>query len=740
MPYLLSLLLCVLLCPSAPRAAAQELDLRWIFEDGGRRSMSLPQHRWVDGGVLLYDRRPEPAQRRLRLFDPASGELREPVDAAAATAAMNAALAPEEPVEEIGWPDAVDSAGLRAAYARDGDIALLDLRSGEITVIADSDARESAPRFSPDGRWLAFLRGNDIYAWNIADGSERRLTTDGSATRRNGRLSWVYWEEFMGRSERGFLWAPDSSAIAYLQSDEAGVGEMHYVDFAPALPRVIHQRHPKAGADNPRVRAGVVDLESAVTTWVDLGAYPYEYLPRLQWLPGSARVAVQTLNRAQTVLDLFVADAGSGAVRHVLRERSDSWIDVHDDLHFLGDGGEFLWRSTRDGHARLYRFDLDGELLAAVTPAGRMLRASGAGGGRDRAVSFIDRAARQVYYTALADDATGRALYRADLDGGNATIITPAPGVHAVRFNAAGGYFLDAHSALGRLPALHLHDAGGEHLSQLARIDAALPEQLGWQPWERFEIATADDFRMPAMLLKPRDFDPARRYPAIVHVYAGPSAPTVVDRWRGGARGLFHQLLADSGALVFLVDNRSAAGRSQSDAASILRRLYGEVELQDLLDGVAWLQRQDFVDPARIGVWGWSGGGTMTLSALTGSEVFHAGIAVAPVTDWDYYDTVYTERYMKRPQDNPEGYAATSLVERAADLHGRLLLVHGTYDDNVHPQNAWAFSDALIDAGITFDMLIYPMRKHGISDDAAQAHLYRSMLEFWQREFGLPRR
>jgi dipeptidyl-peptidase-4 len=250
-------------------------------------------------------------------------------------------------------------------------------------------------------------------------------------------------------------------------------------------------------------------------------------------------------------------------------------------------------------------------------------------------------------------------------------------------------------------------------------------------------VKARDGFDMPAMMLKPGLFDPDGKYPAVIYVYGGPSAPTVVNAWPGGARGYFHQMLADSGVVVFYVDNRSAAGRSKIDANTILKQLYGPVELNDLLDGVAWLKAQPYIDADRVGIWGWSGGGTMTLQSMTSSEEFAAGVAVAPVSDWHYYDTIYTERYMRRPEDNEAGYEATSNAKRAADLHGRLMLVHGTYDDNVHPQNAWSFSDGLIEAGITFDMMIYPMRKHGISDDAAQAHVYKSMLEFWQRYLDL---
>jgi dipeptidyl-peptidase-4 len=730
---LLSLATCVL----PVSVQAQQLDLDWLFSDAGSRAMSLPRQQWLGEAVLLYDERPEKPQRRLQRFDPATGETRDLFDSAAVLAAMNTALQPEEAFEEIGWPAAIDSAGQRAAWVRDDDIVLVDLASGELTVVADSEASEKAPRFSPNGQWLAFIRDSDLYAWHIEDGREQRLTSGGSATLRNGLLPWVYWEELMNRAERGYVWAPDSSAIAYLQSDSSAVLEAHFVDFKPdTLPRLRRQRYPQAGTDNPRVRVGVVPLASGDTTWVDLGAYPYEYLPRMQWLPDSRQLAVQTLNRDQTVLDLFVADAGSGEPRHLLRERSDSWIDVHDDLHFLAGGDEFLWRSARGGSAQLYRYNLRGELLNAVT-SGPPLRASGAPESMERAVSFIDEQAGELFFTALGEDSTQRALYRVGLDGSGQVPVSAETGTHAIRFSPGGTQFLDAHSALDRLPRLQLRNRDGLPQVTLAEVDPALPGSLGLQPWERFTVAAADGTALPAMLLKPRDFDPAQRYPVVVFVYGGPSAPTVRDAWQGGRRGLYHQMLAASGAAVFLVDNRSAAARSHAETARVVRRAYGPLERADLLDGVAWLQQQPWVNAERIGIWGWSGGGTTTLSAMTGSDAFVAGVAVAPLTDLRYYDTVYAERYMKRPQDNTEGYVEVALVPKAADLHGRLLLVHGTYDDNVHPQSTWAFSDALIEADILFDMLIYPMRKHGISDDAAQRHLYHSMLEFWRRELAL---
>ncbi len=735
-PRLLTILAALVFADAS--AQDERLTLDWIFSEEGKTAMSVPRRAWLDSGVVvLYDTRVPKAKRTLETYDPENRRRRALVDAEKVIEGMTALLEPDDPIEELGWPDAFDSSGNWAVYAKSDDIFLLNLRNSKIVPVAMTNATETSPRFSPDGQWLAFVRDNDIYAWNIEDQEEKRLTTDGTDTLLNGTVSWVYWEELLNRSDRGYTWSPDSSSIAFLQTDDSGVGEMHFVDFEPNLPKVIKQRHPKPGEANPRVRAGVVRLDDARRTWIDLGSYPYEYLARVEWLPDSQRLAVQTLNRPQTVLDIFIADTGSGNARHLMRETNEGWVNVHDDLYFLKDGEHFIWQSERDGYAHLYMFDMNGELSHQITRGDWAVKSSGGAPGMDQAVSFIDEEAGVIYFTALEKATTERHLYRIGLDGNGMERLTQAEGAHSVYFDQSGAYFLNASSALNRPPSLAVHSRNGNQVSTITPGANDIPQRFELQPWELFSISARDGFEMPAMMLKPRFFDPQTRYPVVTYVYGGPSAPTVTNTWQGGSRGYYHQLLADSGVIVFYVDNRSAAGKSKIDANTIVNQLYGPVELNDLMDGIAWLKEQPFIDVDRVGIWGWSGGGTMTLQSMTSSKEFAAGAAVAPVTDWHYYDTVYTERYMKRPQDNEEGYESTSHAKRAADLHGRLLLVHGTYDDNVHPQNSWAFSDELIGAGITFDMMIYPMRKHGISDDAAQLHVYKSMYEFWQRNLAL---
>jgi dipeptidyl-peptidase-4 len=673
------------------------------------------------------------AQRTLESLEPSTGARRKLVDPERSLKLLNELFKPEEPYEELEWPSALDPQGGYAAYVKEDDLMLLDLGSGEWSRITETDDVVKSPRFSPDGKWLAYVRGNDLYVWEIETREEKRLTEDGTDTLLNGTVSWVYWEEIFGRSDQGYQWSPDSKSIAYLQTDESGVGLMSFVDFEPNVPKVIHQRYPKTGEANPRVRAGVLALETGKTTWVDLGVYPHEYLARVNWLPDGKRLAVQTLDRQQTKLDLFLVDAATGEVSHVMRETDPGWINLHDDLYFLEKQDRFVWASERDGFAHLYLYEMDGTLVRRITGGEWALSASGGVFWARQAVSHIDEEGGWIYFTALEKSSIEKQLYRVRLDGTGFERVSQGDGTHRILFRSDGAYYLDAYSAIDRMPSLELHKPDGTGTRALSAPRPDLAKRFDLLPRELFTVSAGDGFPMPAMMLKPRDFDPKKKYPVVIYVYGGPSAPTISHAWSGSARDYYEQILADRGYIVFRVDNRSATGISKQLENTILHAGYGDAELNDLLDGVKWLKSQPYVDPERVGIWGWSGGGSFTLLALTKTREFRAGVAVAAVSDWAYYDTKWAEAYMKRPQDNPEGYASTSHAARAKELHGRLLLVHGTYDDNVHPQNAWRFADELIDANITFDMMIYPMRKHGIEDDEAQQHLYSTMLEFWGR-------
>jgi dipeptidyl-peptidase-4 len=721
--------------PARPQTtAAGGLTLEWIYGDEGKRVASVPEHAWLsDGRLLLLDVRRPAAERTFELLDPSTGERRSALDMAAAVKSLNALLPDSGVTESLEWPEAFDAAGRRALYVFGGDLFVLDLAAARFTRLTKTDAEEQSPGFSPDGRRLAFVRAHDLYVVDVDTGSETRLTRDGSETTLNGSLSWVYWEEVFGRRDIGFWWSPDSRALAYLQSDESAVGTSAFVDFRPeSAPRLITQRYPKAGTPNPRVRVGVVEVGSDKTTWVEIKDRPFEYVLRVKWLPDGRRLSVQTMTRDQHESGLYFASRETGAAERVLTETDPAWVNIHDDLHFLSDGRHFLWASERDGYYHLYRYTLDGRLVNQVTRGSWSMASSGAGVFWVRqAVVGIDEREGWVYFTALERSSIERHLYRIRVDGSGMTRLSTEPGTHRISMRADARFYLDDFSDIRTLPSLTLRRADGSGARVLAAPRPELLARFPVQYPELLSIPASDGFQMPARLLKPKGFRPDRRYPVVVYIYGGPSAPSVSNAWPGGGL-LTDQLYLAEGFVLLTVDNRAATGISKKLENTIYHGGF-EPETADLLDAVRWLKRQPWVDPSRVGVWGWSGGGTMTLSLMTRSKEFKAGISGAPVTDWRFYDAKWAEAIAGQPSENPEVYERANLVKRAGDLHGRLMLVHGTYDDNVHPQNTQAFADALIQSGILFEQMIYPMRKHGFTDTPALIHRQRTMLDFWKR-------
>ena len=733
MRYLILSLLTLLLfiCACGDSADDNRITVEWIYSDTAKAIAAVHKYQWLeDNTAILFDTRLEKKERTFLKLDPQTqSELGPAVDREKAVASLQEYLGKEDSTEYLEWPLSFDPYGNYAVYLYKKDIFLLDLAASEFRRVTQTETAEKAPRFSPDGSRLAFVRENDLYIYDLAANREKRLTSDGSDTILNGTVSWVYWEEIFGRRDIGYWWSEDSRALVFLQTDESAVTKMHYVDFKPAVPRLITQRYPKAGTDNPVVKVGLMEIDSPQIKWIKLE--PYEYICRVKWHQDNQWFSVQTMNRAQTELNLFYIDRNTGKnLGKVLTETDTGWVNINDDLYFL-ESGNFLWQSERDGYAHLYQFNEDGSLVGQVTKGSWALRSSGGPFWLRQSVVNIDEEHSQVYFTSLEKSSIERHLYRIGLDGSGLQRITREEGVHKVSFSPDGKYYFDTYSNINTLPALALYSRDGERLTVIAEPRPELLEELQLQTPELFTIPTTDGFLMPAQILKPKDFNPGKKYPLIFNIYGGPSAPTVFNRWQGLSL-FFDNMLLNRGYLVVKFDHRSATAISKKLENRLLKMASGPREIVDIVDGIRWLKSQPYVDPNRVGIWGWSGGGSFTLNSMTNTREFKAGISVAPVTDWHYYDTKWAEFTMKRPQDNPEGYEKTSFVKTAKNLHGRLLLVHGTYDDNVHPQNSWHFIDELVKENIMFDMMFYPMRKHGIADDPAKIHLYNKMLEFWQ--------
>ncbi len=576
------------------------------------------------------------------------------------------------------------------------------------------DRRISDPQWSPRGGAIAYVKSADLYVATLTPKlSIRRLTQGGAEDRTlNGGLDWVYPEE-LGTSH-GFAWSPDGKSIAYMQMDEQPVTAFPIVDFLSVDNADSNEKYPLAGEKNPYVRLWVCDLKTNLHALVYDAGSRDEYLPFLGWRPNSNDLLFETLNRAQTYLRV-IARAPSGSEQLLYEQHDSKWVDDVPLPAWVADGRS-LWMLDRDGTTGLYLRSADGSLKRLT------------GSYRADSLLGVDAGATVAYLTAAYPTRRDRALLAVPLNGGSVTNLTPAAGAHNVSLAPGGARFMDTHSALNDPPQTDLVAAADRSVAAIfsPRNETLRAELL---PVEMFSV-NSQYGPLDATMIKPPGFDPARKYPVIVYVYGGPAAPTTTNSF-GDQRALYHQLLAQNGFIVFSLDGPA----SQVDSDANVRLLYHNFGPGSLLGqeiGARYLQSLAYVDPARIGIWGWSFGGYETAYALTHSTLFKAGAAVAPVTDWHFYDTIYTERYMGRPQDDLAAYNASSVLPAAANLHGDLLISHGTSDDNVHMANTISLMQSFIDADRTnVDFMVYPRRTHSIAGIAQRRHLYGHMLQWW---------
>ncbi|HEV2388716.1 MAG TPA: S9 family peptidase [Candidatus Acidoferrales bacterium] len=619
------------------------------------------------------------------------------------------------PPKRYLWSPGGDGLLFRSA----SELDWLDLKTSRIRKLVTGDKPLTDPKISPDGRWVSFVRDYNLWVADVQTGRERALTTGGSEEMREGQLDWIYPEE-LGLFT-AYWWSPDSSRIAYLEFDERHV--LRYPLLTPNSydSSVYWTRYPRAGEPNPAVRVGVVDVAGGKTAWMDAGGDKNVYLARVAWIPGGKELAIERLNRAQTRLDLLFADAASGHSRTVLGEEDRYWINLGDELYFFRDR-RFLWSSERTGFRHLYLYDASGHLIRPLT-SGEWVVTSLAG---------VDEAAGLVYFVATKDSPLERQLYRVRLDGSGLERITGQAGTHNIDMAPAAGAFLDTYSNASTPPRQDVYAAGGKLIATLSA--GAIPALAGYRlgPEEFLKLRAADGTELEAEMIKPPDFTPTRKYPVLVAVYSGPEVQIVLNQW-GGSPFLWHELMAEHGYIVFALDNRGTYNRGHAFETPVYRHL-GSVELTDQLAGIHYLESLPYVDSSRIGVWGWSYGGHMTLQLLfRDGDVFKAGVAVAPVTDWRQYDSIYTERYMGTPQENPDGYRASSPVSYAGQLKGQLLLIHGTGDDNVHFANTTELIEQLIAHNLYahhVQLMIFPGRGHPIGDPPAQVQLFDRATEF----------
>jgi dipeptidyl-peptidase 4 len=616
-----------------------------------------------------------------------------------------------------------------------GDLYYYDLAkpaAEALSKITHSRGFVTDPSVSPKGSYVAYVRDQNLFAYDLAKHREKALTNDGRGPIKNGMAEFVAQEE-MDRST-GYWWAPDDEHIAFARVDETPVKLTQRFEIAADNVATFAQRYPAAGGANVSVRLGVTNVRSGATTWVDLGPDSDIYLARVNWLPDGKTVAIQRESRDQRRLDLLFADIATGKTRVVLTETSDSWIGLNDELTFMNKAREFVWASARDGFLHLYLYDYEGRLLRRLTAGNWSVDDF-----RGRAIKAVDEAQRLLYFTATAKSPLERHLYRVSLDTEDPSKldrITREDGLHSIVMPPDGSFYVDTFNSIDQPPQVGLHASDGAPITYL--IENRLNEQHPDAPYaadnsvpEFGILAAADGQQLHYRLFKPLHFDAKKRYPAIVDVYGGPGVQRVLNSWSGSS---YTQILTRAGYVVFQLDNRGTAFRGTAFQSPIHGKL-GEVEVTDQVVGARWLGSQTFVDSRRIGVWGWSYGGYLTLMLMFKAPgLFQAGIAGAPVTDWSLYDTHYTERYLNKPQENLAGYEASSALPYAQDLQGKLLIIHGMADDNVLFLNSTKIFRRLQDLGKPFDVMVYPGGKHGLIRQHDGRHAYGMMLRFFDQQ------
>jgi dipeptidyl-peptidase-4 len=720
------------LLPAVARGQAADpskLTLDRIFASKDFRGDPVPHVKWLDGGAYTT-LQPSKTQKG------ASDLVR--VDAAGKKEVLVAAekLVPPKAKDALGIHDYelskdqdlvlifTNSARVWRQNTR-GDYWLFRRSTGKLTKLG-GDAKPSTLMFaklSPDGTQVGYVRENNLYVEPTDGGPPKQLTTDGTADVINGTFDWVYEEEFSCRD--GWRWSPDGEHIAYWQLDTRGVKTFTLIDnTAGTYPVTKVFAYPKPGERNSLCRVGVVSASGGTTQWMDVPGDTRTdyYIPRMEWADNPKELVLQRVNRLQNAVDVMFADAETGKVRSVLTERDGAWVEVQDDaLEWLEKGEAFTWVSERDGWRHLYVVSRDGNTVRRVTSGEYdVVR-----------VLYVDEKGGHVYFLASPQNPTQLYLYRAALKGnGSPERLSPADqaGWHDYDVSPDGGWAVHRFSTFGTPPRVELITLPDHKVVRTLASNDRLREtveKLARTPVEFFRFDAGDGVKLDGWLMKPANFDPAKKYPVLFHVYGEPWGQEVTDRW-GGSQYLWHLMLTQQGYAVACVDNRGAKCPRGRDWRKCVYRQIGTLASEDQAAAVRELTKRPYIDGSRVGVWGWSGGGSMTLNLLfRHPELYHTGMSVAPVPDVHLYDTIYQERYMGLPRDNEEDYKKSSPITHAAGLKGNLLIVHGTGDDNVHYQGTEKLANKLVELNKPFTMMAYPNRSHSINEGAnTTRHLF----------------
>ena len=597
---------------------------------------------------------------------------------------------------------------------------LYNRRNSKLTSIHDGDKILYATP-SPSGDKVAYVLDNDIYYLDLKSNKTIRITKDGKQNEIiNGSADWVYEEEFS--FAKAFHWSPDGMNLAYLRFDERAVPEFTMTNYINELyPEYVTFKYPKVGENNALVSAHLYNIISKKSTAVDLGTSEEYYIPRIKWTNAPDKLLLYKMNRHQNHLELFLVDSNSGSANKILEEKNKYFIEITDDIRFLKNDEEFIWSSEKSGYNHLYLYGMDGKEKKALTS------------GNYDVINFygIDEAKGVIYYRAAQKNAMEKQVYSVDLQGNNKRVITDFIGINDVQFSSTYDYYVNTHSTINKAPTYKVYNSKGEEIRSIVnnKSIAELQDKYGTQKIDFFSFKTEDGTDLNGWLLKPADFKADGNYPIFMYLYGGPGSQQVTDSWNGQNYWWF-QMLAQQGYVVACVDNRGTGARGEEFRKQTYMNL-GHLETIDQIAAAKHLGSLPYTDADRIGIFGWSYGGYMSsLCLLKGNDIFKTAIAVAPVTNWRWYDTIYTERYMRTEKENPDGYADNSPVNFADQLKGNYLLIHGMGDDNVHWQNSVEMANALIKANKQFDTYYYPNRNHGIYGGNTRLHLYNKMTDF----------
>ncbi len=595
---------------------------------------------------------------------------------------------------------------------------VFDRITGKLTSVSENGKQQYAT-VDATGTLVAFVRDNNLFIKNLKSGAEKPITTDGLKNSIiNGATDWVYEEEFS--FDQGYQWSPDGKHIAFYRFDETNVQQFNLTYYSnESYPKEELYKYPKAGATNSKVEIRIHNLITGKTVKADINKEDDQYIPRIKWTSNASRLCVMRMNRLQNMLELYSVNASDGSANLFFKEEDQRYIEVNDNLTFLEANKGFIWSSTQDGHHHLYQYDMNGKRIKQLTK------------GNWDVTDFYgyDHRTGDVYFQAAIKNPMEKGVYKVDGKGKMTTVAMEA-GTSSAFFSEGFKYRFITHSTINAVPVVKLYDSKGKFI-RTVKDNKSTAENLSSHnlaKTEFFQFTTSENIQLNGWMIKPKDFDPEKKYPVIQYMYGGPGSQTVKDEWMG-MNWLWFQLLAQKGYIIVSVDNRGTGARGAEFMKSIYKQL-GKLETIDQMEVAKWLIKQPYVDATRIGAWGWSYGGYMTSLLITkGSELFKTCIAVAPVTNWKFYDSIYTERYLQTPQLNKNGYEENSPVNFVDNLKGNYLIIHGTTDDNVHMQNAMEMVDALVKNKKQFDSFFYPNKAHGIS--GVRLHLYQLMTDYF---------